>query len=90
VLVSKDVNVQLKARAAGLHAEDYLSDHVDVAEDDLTILDIDGHAMQRFASTGELDFETGDLYVNEYLLCVTLTPARLCLRAPPLRPTLFG
>lgn len=68
LLVSKDVNVQLKARAAGLHAEDYLSDHVDVAEDDLTILDIDGHAMQRFASTGELDFETGDLYVNEYLL----------------------
>ncbi|HEY9459942.1 MAG TPA: PhoH family protein [Paralcaligenes sp.] len=28
ILVSKDINMRLKARALGLHAEDYLNDHV--------------------------------------------------------------
>jgi PhoH-like ATPase len=77
ILVTKDVNVQLKARAVGLEAEDYLNDKVPEAltdEDDYPVLDLDVYEMQRFCSEGQL--ELGEelvtrLYLNEYVLLRT-------------------
>lgn len=74
ILVTKDVNVALKARAVGLEAQDYLNDKVPEARDDedayreiaVTIYEI-----QRFCSEGEFDLgEEGSqgLYLNEYVL----------------------
>jgi len=76
ILVTKDVNVQLKARAVGLEAEDYLNDKVPEApdEDHYQTLTLDVYEMQRFCSEGE--FEVGPdsaarLYLNEYVLLMT-------------------
>ncbi len=76
ILVTKDVNVQLKARAVGLEAQDYLNDKVPEApdEDSYQTLSLDVYEMQRFCSEGE--FELGDeltarLYLNEYVLLMT-------------------
>ena len=73
ILVTKDVNVQLKARAVGLESEDYLNDKVPQADEEasysevaLTIYDL-----QRFCSEGayELPAATAKtLYTNEYVL----------------------
>ncbi|MFZ9683080.1 MAG: PhoH family protein [Cephaloticoccus sp.] len=73
VLVTKDVNVQLKARAVGLESEDYLNDKVpeDVDEASYREIPISVHELQRFCSEGS--FELGvdaarPLYLNEYVL----------------------
>jgi len=74
VLVTKDINMQLKARAGGIECQDYLNDKVDVREVSMT-----RHAesrsprmeLQRFASSGliEVDEETrGNASINEYVL----------------------
>ena len=76
ILVTKDVNVQLKARAVGLEAEDYLNDKVPEAPDDdsYPTLTLDVYEMQRFCSEGEFEL-MGDLatklYLNEYVLLMT-------------------
>ena len=77
ILVTKDVNVQLKARAVGLEAEDYLNDKVPEAvgdDDSYQTVTLDVYEMQRFCSEGEL--ELGEdvakkLYLNEYVLLMT-------------------
>jgi PhoH-like ATPase len=77
ILVTKDVNVQLKARAVGLEAEDYLNDKVPEAvsdDDSYQTIALDVYEMQRFCSEGEL--ELGEdvakkLYLNEYVLLMT-------------------
>ncbi len=73
VLVTKDVNVQLKARAVGLESEDYLNDKVpeDIEEASYQEIGISVHELQRFCSEGE--FDVGEdasrmLYQNEYVL----------------------
>lgn len=73
ILVTKDVNVQLKARAVGLESEDYLNDKVpeNVDEDRYRELPVSIYELQRFASEGH--FEAGDaegrrMYLNEYVL----------------------
>jgi PhoH-like ATPase len=77
ILVTKDVNVQLKARAVGLEAEDYLNDKVpeaDTDEGDYQTIPLDMYEMQRFCSEGELALspEAGArLYLNEYVLLMT-------------------
>lgn len=77
ILVTKDVNVQLKARAVGLAAEDYLNDKVPEAiadEDDYQVLDLDVYEMQRFCSEGQLELPAEmvtRLYLNEYVLLRT-------------------
>ena len=77
ILVTKDVNVQLKARAVGLEAEDYLNDKVpkaDSDEGDYQTVPLDMYEMQRFCSEGELELtaEAGTkLYLNEYVLLMT-------------------
>lgn len=76
ILVTKDVNVQLKARAVGLEAEDYLNDKVPEApgEDSYQTLSLDVYELQRFASEGEFALSTDAaerLYLNEYVLLMT-------------------
>ena len=77
ILVTKDVNVQLKARAVGLEAQDYLNDKVPQADSDegaYQTLTLDVYEMQRFCSEGELDLApevSGKLYLNEYVLLMT-------------------
>ncbi|HVZ65198.1 MAG TPA: PhoH family protein [Lacunisphaera sp.] len=78
ILVTKDVNVQLKARAVGLEAQDYLNDKVpeaDSDENDYQTFSLDIYEMQRFCSEGELELSAdiaGRLYLNEY--CLLMTP----------------
>jgi len=73
ILVTKDVNVQLKARAVGLESEDYLNDKVpeDTEEASYREIPTNLYELQRFCSEGE--FDIGDdaskpLYLNEYVL----------------------
>jgi PhoH-like ATPase len=76
ILVTKDVNVQLKARAVGLLSEDYLNDKVPETseEHDYRRLTVTVYEMQRFASEGEyrvrLDAKK-PLQINEYVLLQT-------------------
>jgi PhoH-like ATPase len=78
ILVTKDVNVQLKARAVGLEAQDYLNDKVpeaDTDEGDYQTIALDVYEMQRFCSEGELELAAdvaAKLYLNEY--CLLMTP----------------
>lgn len=74
ILVTKDLNMQLKGLAVGLQCEDYLNDKVqskDVESFDLRCIEVHPHELQRFASSGELlvrDNRINDLAVNEYVL----------------------
>ena len=73
VLVTKDVNVQLKARAVGLESEDYLTDKVpeDVDEASYREIPLSIYELQRFCSEGafEIDAKSArQLCQNEYVL----------------------
>ncbi len=73
ILVTKDVNVQLKARAVGLESEDYLNDKVPEAMEELSYQEIpvSVYELQRFCSEGEFDIGSdaaGKLFLNEYVL----------------------
>lgn len=73
ILVTKDVNVQLKARAVGLESEDYLNDKVpaDVDEASYREIRISVYELQRFCSEGAFELRDGAakaLYLNEYVL----------------------
>ncbi len=74
VLVTKDLNMQLKARAVGIECQDYLNDKVDPAEVnsyDMRCVDVDPSELQRFASSGELEMEhprRKEIVLNQYVL----------------------
>ncbi len=74
VLVTKDLNMQLKARAVGIDCQDYLNDKVDareVSSYDVRRIEVEGSEMQRFASSGELEIDSGrisELVLNQYVL----------------------
>lgn len=73
ILVTKDVNVQLKARAVGLESEDYLNDKVPDRSEEEQYLEIPVsiYDLQRFASEGEFELtkdEAKGLTINEYVL----------------------
>jgi len=73
ILVTKDVNVQLKARAVGLESEDYLNDKVpeDIEEASYRELPLTIYELQRFCSEGQFVLGRDDargLHLNEYLL----------------------
>lgn len=73
ILVTKDVNVALKARAVGLEAEDYLNDKVAKVDDegDYREVEVTIYELQRFASEGEFTLEeeaATTLTLNEYVL----------------------
>jgi len=74
VLVTKDLNMQLKARAVGIICEDYLNDKVEpqeVAKNEIVRLQVDQNDLQRFASSGELECDEDRLHsldLNQYVL----------------------
>ncbi|MDP1588919.1 MAG: PhoH family protein [Prosthecobacter sp.] len=74
ILVSKDLNMQLKARAVGIECEDYLHDKVEpreVANLDIARVEVSPHELQRFASSGQLSVpenRTVGMVVNDYAL----------------------
>ena len=73
ILVTKDVNVQLKARAVGLESEDYLNDKVPETDDEASYceLTVDIYDLQRFCSEGAFELKAAaaqPLYQNEYVL----------------------
>jgi PhoH-like ATPase len=76
ILVTKDVNVQLKARAVGLESQDYLNDKVpeNPEDDSYRRIPVSLYELQRFASEGEFEL-AGDLAqplaINDYLLLVS-------------------
>lgn len=58
VLITKDLNMQLKAKAVGIHCEDYLNDKVEVSEVcnyEMARVEVDPQELQAFATTGELN-----------------------------------
>jgi len=86
ILVTKDLNMQLKAMSIGITCQDYLNDKVAASEvEDLEIrtISVEAHELQRFGSSNQLDLEasrTGPLEINEYVLLSAseqkLMPAR--------------
>lgn len=87
ILVSKDLNMQLKARAVAVQCEDYLHDKVearDVANLEIPRVSVTPHELQRFGSSGRLALESSRVHsivVNEYVLLASAErctmPARL-------------
>jgi len=73
ILVTKDVNVQLKARAVGLESQDYLNDKVPATDDEASYREValDQYALQRFCSEGAYALPSSaaaPLVLNEYVL----------------------
>jgi PhoH-like ATPase len=73
ILVTKDVNVQLKARAVGLESEDYMNDKVPQEDEEASYREIplSIYELQRFCSEGEFEIDPKSarpLYLNEYVL----------------------
>ncbi len=74
VLVTKDINMQLKARAVGIDCQDYLNDKVDareVSNYEVRRIEVDPSELHRFASAGEITLSEDRLSgiaVNEYIL----------------------
>jgi PhoH-like ATPase len=72
ILVSKDLNMQLKARAVGIECEDYLHDKVaprEVSNFEIARIEVTGHELQRYASSGRLsisDARVAALAVNDF------------------------
>jgi len=73
-LVTKDINMQLKARAVGIDCQDYLNDKVEpgeVSNYEIRRIAADPNELQRFASSGVLEVSAdraGGLAANEYVL----------------------
>jgi PhoH-like ATPase len=73
ILVTKDVNVQLKARAVGLESQDYLNDKVPEFVEEASYRDIPltVYELQRFCSEGQFGLgreAARNLSLNEYVL----------------------
>ena len=79
ILVTKDINMQLKARVLGVEAQDYRTDRVEDSDirrtqrkstqEEYESIEIDGYALQAFASQDHLQLShAGHLPPNHYLL----------------------
>ncbi|RYD72937.1 MAG: PhoH family protein, partial [Verrucomicrobiaceae bacterium] len=80
ILVSKDLNLQLKAKALGMDAQDYRTDRVDdndirrtqrsCSTEEYATLDVEGYTLQAFASqeTTTLKNSADDFLPNQYVL----------------------
>lgn len=86
ILISKDLNMQLKAMAIGLECQDYLNDKVEVKDAEgyeMRSIPVEAHELQRFGSSRLIDLDakrTGPMEINEYVLLSVdankLMPAR--------------
>ena len=79
ILVTKDINMQLKARTLGLEAQDYRTDRVEdndirrtqrrSVQDEYEAIDISGHTLHAFASQEHILLpEISGLQPNQYVL----------------------
>ena len=70
IVVSKDVNLRLKADAMGLDAETYDNDHVDINElyTGHSELSVSDEQLQKFTSEGRLSLEVQGKSPNEYVV----------------------
>jgi len=79
ILVTKDINMQLKARTLGLEAQDYRTDRVEDgdirrtqrrgASEEFEAFDIAGHTLQAFASQQQIVIpEAAHFLPNQYVL----------------------
>ena len=69
ILVSKDINLRIKADALGLQAEDYETDRVFITDlyTGMAEMAVTTNKMAAFRANGELDLESGKQYFpNEY------------------------
>lgn len=73
ILVTKDLNMQLKAKAVGIECQDYMNDKVEVSElctYDLVRVEVDVQELQGFASTGKIQIDHErrcDVIMNQYV-----------------------
>lgn len=83
VLVSKDINLRIKADALGLQVEDYETDHVQIKDLYTGMLEvsISAEKMAAFRANGELELNGGaQYYPNEYCTLIEETnPKRTAL-----------
>jgi len=74
VLVTKDLNMQLKARAGGIQVQDYLNDKVDEKEleiKDKSRVEVNSNELQKFASAGFIELPEErfqGVVTNQYVL----------------------
>ena len=70
ILVTKDINLRIKADAIGVTAEDYESDHVRLDElySGQTEIELAAEEIEHFRSAGELPLPAGEFSPNEYAL----------------------
>ena len=79
ILVTKDINMQLKARTLGLEAQDYRTDRVEDgdirrtqrlgAAEEFEVFDIPGYTLQAFASQQQIVLpEAAHFHPNQYVL----------------------
>jgi PhoH-like ATPase len=79
ILVTKDINMQLKARTLGLEAQDYRTDRVEdndirrtqrrSVQDEYEAIDIPGHTLHAFASQEHIILpDVSGLHPNQYVL----------------------
>lgn len=79
ILVTKDLNMQLKARALGIEAQDYRTDRVEDSDirrtqrrgekDEFEAIDLPGHSVQAFASAERIELpQYFQLPANAYVL----------------------
>lgn len=77
VIVTKDINLYLKALAIGVEAEDYRTDKVSPLDVESTLpasLELSATELQRFMSTGQIQLPASrklDFYINEYVTFTT-------------------
>ncbi|MFH1729252.1 MAG: PhoH family protein [Pseudomonadota bacterium] len=70
ILVSRDINLRIKANAMGIQAEDYESDKVDIDEiySGTIIMDFDGEVIDSFYTENSIDAGKNHFYPNQYIL----------------------
>ncbi len=70
VLVTKDVNLRIRADALGLKAEEYLAEKIDIEElySGNAEVDVDASDVDKFYNDGALPLEQPGLYANQYIL----------------------
>lgn len=74
ILVTKDLNMQLKSLAVGITCQDYLNDKVsakDAEGDEMKTIEVEAHELQRFGSARSLRLasdRTGPMEKNQYVL----------------------
>lgn len=70
IVVTKDVNLRIRADAMGLRAEDYETDRVALDElyTGMTDLEVDAETLETLRESRELELPEGPFHPNQYLL----------------------